>query len=167
MIVAVIPFSRANSKRISIPWPRQGVEGRRQIPWNEFVRQDASNLPNYGIGTYGVTTASERKVNKTAMESQSARTRPAVWQVVQAFSKILHDVEGVEGVLGDQTAEGLTLTVVMNNPSKEHRREIYDCEWKLTQRYSDASFDFHLIDRRDRPLCDVASIELSDIYVRG
>jgi len=165
--MSLTSISRADSGGIPAIWPRQKVKGRRQISLNEFVRQDASNLPIQGIEVYGVTTASERKVSKPTMESQSARSRPAVWQTVQAFRKILQDVEGIEGILGNQTAEGLVLTVVMNNPPRERRREIYDCEWKLTQQYSEASFDFHLIDRRDRPLCDVISIEFSDIYVRG
>ncbi len=97
----------------------------------------------------------------TGIERQVSAERAAL-----AFRRLLGGLEGVESILASETPEGVIVSVVANNPSREHRRKIFDREWDLMQRYLGTAFDFHLIDRRDRPLCDVVSVDNSDIYVR-
>jgi hypothetical protein len=100
-----------------------------------------------------------------AIDSQPQERQVPVWKAALIFKEILGNIEGIEGILGEQGTDGPSLSVIVNRASKECCREIYDCEMQLMQRL-DTGFDFRLIDRRDRPLCDVLNVELYDIYLR-
>jgi hypothetical protein len=103
----------------------------------------------------------------TMIEPMTVERRVSIWDVVMTFRERLRGVNGVEGVLGSQGADAILLSVVVNNMERELRRQIYNCEMELMERFLGTEFDFHVLDRRNRPLCDLVSVELSDVYLRA
>ena len=100
------------------------------------------------------------------INSQPQKRQVSIREAAIAFREMLQDIEGIEGILGEQSTDGPSLSVIVNKASREHRRAIYDREMQLVQRL-DTGFDFRLIDRRDQPLYQIASVELYDIYLRA
>lgn len=112
------------------------------------------------------STVEEQITENSMSESNEAERQASAHQATVTFRRLLRGVEEVEGILASETTEGVLMCVITNDPSRDHRRTIYSREWELMQRYLGTGFDFHLIDRRDRPLCDVVSVDDSDIYLR-
>ena len=98
--------------------------------------------------------------------SEEVERRASSDQAARSLRRLLRQLEQVEGIFASETAEGITVSIITNNPSLDHRRAIYAREWDLMQSYPGTGFDFHLIDRRDRPLFDVVSLDDSDVYLR-
>lgn len=150
---------------------RGGRLGQKDPAYFVVAPQGLWSTPTIGIlsgETSSVEITGKREEDEVGAVIDFDLPRP--WlspvEVVVTFRDLLESVEGVEGILSDRSGDGFSLSVIVNNPSEEQRREIYDREWGLMQHYLGTGIDFHLVDRQNRPLRDVAAIELFDVYIR-
>jgi hypothetical protein len=76
-----------------------------------------------------------------------------------AFSMLVRDSQlNVEAVYCDGITR-VAMFVITNNPSQEERKDIYRAEMGIMEMFEGLKFDFHVIDRRDRRLEDIATLD--------
>jgi len=90
-------------------------------------------------------------------------------QLMVDFARSLADIRPVEQVIGRKTPLGYWILTVVNAASKDECHAVYDREWNLMNSHPGESFDFHVLDRRNQPLAELISPEVSDFVmsVRG
>jgi len=123
-----------------------------------------------GYGEIGTATGPSPTIfeyeEATMARPRLSERRERPWEAVCTLGEALQAIERVEAILANREAEGLSISVIVNNAATEDCYEVYEREWQLMQRYPELAFDFHLIDGHDRPLSEVVSIEFSDHYLR-
>lgn len=83
-------------------------------------------------------------------------------EIAFAFREMLRNIRGVEAVLVDRAAEGFSVVVIVNDVARDHRQEIYRCEWELMQQCPDVGIDFRVVDRRNRSLSNFITMGVSE-----
>jgi len=81
------------------------------------------------------------------------------WLSLVVFRQMLEGVPTVETLLVRVQDWGLRVWTVVNNSSEDIRGQIYRKEWELMQRFPSLGVTFELIDREDRPLEQLATLE--------
>lgn len=96
-------------------------------------------------------------LSATARLLSLLRTHPdSPFLVLELASKVF-SLESVEKVAYERTDEGLRVWTIANNASEAQRYAIYDKQWEAMQDNSNLLVDFQLLDRRDRPLDQLAA----------
>jgi len=79
------------------------------------------------------------------------------------FRRMLQGIPAVEKLLARAHDWGLMIWVIVNNSTADTRYQIYDKEWELMQRFSGLGVNFHVIDRQDRPLEQLITLQDIDL----
>jgi hypothetical protein len=80
-------------------------------------------------------------------------------KVLRAFADLTSQIPEVEAVLGTLDDGAFSLWSVTDEASMEVEDRIYEMEGKLMDMFPSEGFDFHLIERRGRPLEEIVSID--------
>jgi hypothetical protein len=81
------------------------------------------------------------------------------WLSLVVFRQMLEGLPTVETLLVRVQDWGLRVWTIVNNSSEEIRCQIYNKEWELMQRFPGLGVTFELIDREDRPLEQLVTLE--------
>ncbi len=88
---------------------------------------------------------------------------PDPWACMLVFRRMLQGIPAVEKLLARAQDWGLMIWVIVNNSTEDTRYQIYDKEWELMQRFSGLGVNFHVIDRQDRPLEQLITLQDIDL----
>jgi len=88
---------------------------------------------------------------------------PDPWACMLVFRRMLQGIPAVEKLLARAHDWGLMIWVIVNNSTADTRYQIYDKEWELMQRFSGLGVNFHVIDRQDRPLEQLITLQDIDL----
>jgi len=80
-------------------------------------------------------------------------------KVILSFADLMSQISEVEAVLGLVDDGAFSLWSVTDEASVEVEDRIYEMEGKLMDTFPGAGFDFHLIERRGRPLEEIVSLD--------
>jgi hypothetical protein len=97
-------------------------------------------------------------VLKEAAEELTIQARE-VQKVFRSFVELISQISEVEAVLGMLDNGAFSLWSVTDEVSVEVEDRIYEMEGKLMDMFPDEGFDFHLIERRSRPLEEIVSLD--------
>jgi len=89
--------------------------------------------------------------------------RPDPWISVSVFRRMLDGIPSVEKLLARTHDWGLRIWIIVNNSTEDVRYQIYDKEWELMQRFPGLGVAFDLIDREDRPLEHLVTLQDMDM----
>ena len=70
-------------------------------------------------------------------------------------AKLLLSIPAVEQVLFDRDGEDFVVWTVGNSLSREDRLQIYNTEASIFEQIPGIGFEFHVVDRGDRPLNEI------------
>ena len=102
-------------------------------------------------------------VLKEAAEKLTIQTREAQ-EVIRSFADLMSQIPEVEAVLGMLDDGAFSLWSVTDTVSVEVEDRIYEMEGKLMDMFPGEGFDFHLIERRSRPLGEIISLDHFAVY---
>lgn len=97
-------------------------------------------------------------VLKEAAEKFTIQTREAQ-EVIHSFANLTSHIPEVEAVLGMLDDKVFSLWSVTDEVSVEVEDRIYEMEGKLMDMFPGEGFDFHIIERRGRPLEEIVSLD--------
>jgi hypothetical protein len=97
-------------------------------------------------------------VLKEAAEEFTIQARE-MQKVLRAFADLTSQIPEVEAVLGTLDDGAFSLWSVTDEASMEVEDRIYEMEGKLMDMFPSEGFDFHLIERRGRPLEEIVSLD--------
>jgi hypothetical protein len=97
-------------------------------------------------------------VLKEAAEEFTIQVREAQ-KVIRSFADLMSQISEVEAVLGMLDDRAFSLWSVTDEVSLEVEDRIYEMEGKLMDKFPGEGFDFHLIERRGRPLEEIVSLD--------
>ena len=92
--------------------------------------------------------------------------RAQLQQIAAAFHAMVRDIQAVEGILINEIEDGILLSTVVNNIELDDRREIHRRELGFMRQWRHVGFDFYVMDRRDKNLCNMVTLEKADVYLR-
>ena len=95
---------------------------------------------------------------KEAAEDFTIQAREAQ-KVIHSFADLMSQISEVEAVLGMLDDGAFSLWSVTDEASVEIEDRIYEMEGKLMDMFPSEGFDFHLIERRGRPLEEIVSLD--------
>ena len=101
-------------------------------------------------------TTSHKAVTKDALV-------PDPWACMLVFRRMLAGIPTLEKLLARAQDWGLMIWVIVNNSTEDMRYQIYDKEWELMQRFPGLGVNFHVIDRQDRPLEQLVTLQDIDL----
>jgi len=81
------------------------------------------------------------------------------WLSLVVFRQMLKGVPTVETLLVRVQDWGLGVWTIVNNSAEDIRCQVYNKEWELMQRFPGLGVAFELIDREDRPLEQLVTLE--------
>jgi hypothetical protein len=81
------------------------------------------------------------------------------WLSMLVFRRMLEGVPTLEKLLARVQDWGLTIWVIVNNSTEDIRYQIYNKEWELMQRFPGLGVTFDVIDREDRPLEQLVTLQ--------
>ena len=85
-------------------------------------------------------------------------------KVIRFFAELISQISEVEAVLGALDDGAFSLWSVTDAVSVEVEDHIYEMEGELMDMFPSAGFDFHLIERRGRPLEEIVSLDHFSVY---
>jgi len=97
-------------------------------------------------------------VLKEAAEEFTIQAREAQ-KVIRSFANLMSQISEVEAVLGTLDDGAFSLWSVTDEASVEIEDRVYEMEGKLMDMFPSEGFDFHLIERRGRPLEEIVSLD--------
>jgi hypothetical protein len=97
-------------------------------------------------------------VLKEAAEEFTTQAREAQ-KVIRSFAELMSQISEVEAVMGMLDDGAFSLWSVTDEASMEVEDRIYEMEGKLMDMFPSEGFDFHLIERRGRPLEEIVSLD--------
>jgi len=89
--------------------------------------------------------------------------RPDPWISMSVFRRMLEGIPSVEKLMARTHDRGLRIWIIVNNSTEDIRYQIYDKEWELMQRFPGLGVTFDLIDREDRPLEQLVTLQDMDM----
>lgn len=95
---------------------------------------------------------------KEAAEEFTIQAREAQ-KVIRSFAELMSQISEVEVVMGVLDDGAFSLWSVTDEASVEVEDRIYKMEGKLMDMFPGEGFDFHLIERRGRPLEEIVSLD--------
>ncbi len=84
---------------------------------------------------------------------------PDPWISMSVFRRMLEGVPSVEKLMARTHHWGLRIWIIVNNSTEDVRYQIYDKEWELMQRFPGLGVAFDLIDREDRLLEQLVTLQ--------
>jgi len=84
---------------------------------------------------------------------------PDPWISMSVFRRMLEGIPSVEKLMARTHGQGLRIWIIVNNSTEEVRYQIYDKEWELMQRFPGLGVTFELIDREDRLLEQLVTLQ--------
>jgi len=84
---------------------------------------------------------------------------PDPWTSMLAFRRMLEAIPTVEKLMARAHDWGLRMWIIVNNSTEDIRYQIYDKEWEVMQRFPGLGVTFELIDREDRPLEQLVTLQ--------
>mgnify|MGYP001067716077 FL=1 len=100
---------------------------------------------------------------KEAAEDFTIQAREAQ-KVIHSFADLMSQISEVEAVLGMLDDGAFSLWSVTDEASVEVEDRIYEMEGKLMDMFPSEGFDFHLVERRGRPLEEIVSLDHFAVY---
>jgi hypothetical protein len=97
-------------------------------------------------------------VLKEAAEEFTIQARETQ-KVLRAFADLTSQIPEVEAVLGILDDGAFSLWSVTDEASMEVEDRIYEMEGKLMDMFPSEGFDFHIVERRGRPLEEIVSLD--------
>jgi hypothetical protein len=88
---------------------------------------------------------------------------PDPWISMSVFRRMLDGIPSVEKLMARTHDKGLRIWIIVNNSTEDIRYQIYDKEWQLMQRFPGLGVAFDLIDREDRPLEQLVTLQDVDV----
>ncbi len=88
---------------------------------------------------------------------------PDPWISMSVFRRMLEGIPSVEKLMARTHDWGLTIWIIVNNSTEDVRYQIYDKEWELMQRFPGLGVTFDLIDRENRPLEQLVTLQDVDV----
>jgi len=85
---------------------------------------------------------------------------------VQVFWERLATIPAVEAVMARRTGDRYAVWTVVDRIDDQTRETIYWQEWALMEQYPESDFDFHLLERRGRPLETLVTVTAMDFFIR-
>ena len=82
--------------------------------------------------------------------------------VAERIARLTVPVSSLETVYVWARPWGFECWLIANRSTGEERFHLYDAEWELMEQSPDWGFKFTLVDREDRPLPEVVSVEEVD-----
>jgi len=79
--------------------------------------------------------------------------------IFEAFAKWAKELSGVEEIILVKPKQLYEIWVITDRFDKATRYKIYDLELEMCEQFPDATFDFHLLDRRGRKLEDLITLD--------
>ena len=95
---------------------------------------------------------------KETAEESTIQAREAQ-KVIRSFVNLMSQISEVEAVLGMVDDGAFSLWSVTDEASVEVKDRIYEMEGRLMDIFPGEGFDFHLIERRGRPLEEIVSLD--------
>ena len=95
---------------------------------------------------------------KETAEESTIQAREAQ-KVIRSFVNLMSQISEVEAVLGMVDDGAFSLWSVTDEASVEVKDRIYEMEGRLMDMFPGEGFDFHLIERRGRPLEEIVSLD--------
>ena len=96
------------------------------------------------------------KVTAPTLDAQAVAAR---------VSQHVHHLASLESIYVRAKPWGFECWLISNRSTEDERFQLYDIEWQLMETATEIGFKFYLIDRQDRPLAQVLTIEPSDAVV--
>gem|GEM_PF-1612989 len=90
---------------------------------------------------------------------------PDPWISMSVFQRMLEGIPSVEKLMARTHDWGLRIWIIVNNSTEDVRYQIYDKEWELMQRFPGLGVTFDLIDREDRPLEQLVTLQDVDVQL--
>ena len=94
--------------------------------------------------------------------TKEART-PDPWISMSVLWRMLEGIPSVEKLMARTHDWGLRIWIIVNNSTEDVRYQIYDKEWELMQRFPGLGVTFDLIDRENRPLEQLVTLQGVDV----
>jgi len=88
---------------------------------------------------------------------------PDPWISMSVFRRMLEGIPSVEKLMARTNDWGLRIWIIVNNSTEDVRYQIYDKEWELMQRFPGLGVTFDLIDRENRPLEQLVTLQDVDV----
>ncbi len=85
---------------------------------------------------------------------------------VQALWERLAAIPVIEAVMAQRAGNQYAIWTVANRVDEETREFMYWQEWALMEQYPDLDFDFHLLERQERPLETLVTVTDMDVFMR-
>ncbi len=85
--------------------------------------------------------------------------------VAERIAQRIRPLASLESVYVKAKPWGFQCWLVANHSTEEERFRLYDLEWDMMGLSPNVGFKFHLVDRQDRPLAEVVTLEPSDAAV--
>jgi len=87
-------------------------------------------------------------------------------KVGRRLAQKLHHLPTVESIFVQNRPWGFECWVVANQIERGQRFSLYDSEWELMEQFPGVGLKFHLLDRRNRALAGMVTLDLSDAIVQ-
>ncbi len=126
----------------------QGKEGYDLILKTKRFLQLRSPYPPRGLMRVLPAQNRPNMVNPTSIATQIANQ--------------IHEINSVEIIYVKARPWGYECWIIMNHSTKEERFRLYDLEWLLMEKMTDIGFKFHHIEREDRPIDEIESLDMYD-----
>lgn len=88
---------------------------------------------------------------------------PDPWISMSVFRRMLEGIPNLEKLMARTHDWGLRIWIIVNNSTEDVRYQIYDKEWELMQRFPGLGVTFDLIDRENRPLEQLVTLQDVDV----
>ncbi|HZX13165.1 MAG TPA: hypothetical protein VFF49_02045 [Thermodesulfobacteriota bacterium] len=145
-----------------------GSGGRGRLLQVDLIRNESTGsskkLLHRMVEPFSVS--STLQVNWEAVLSSSRESETISSELINAIISEIATVTSVEQIFVKEKNRVVTIWTIINDDDRQVRRNIYEKEENVFDRFPDIKLDFNVVMRRNRPLEEIMSFDREPIYKR-
>jgi hypothetical protein len=154
MPISLVYAAASDKDRVGLPVPIPPAH-EQQRRWRVPAWQESASVSALDVRFFLQATSQEAVAKEALL--------PDPWACMLVFRRMLEGIPTVEKLLARAQDWGLMIGIIVNNSTEDIRYQIYDKEWDLMQRFPGLGVSFDLIDREDRALEQLVTVQDIDL----